>query len=184
MLDRGASAGIRPVTVAPVMIVFSVRMKSSAVSASGFPALGGWDSAPSRPSAVPVVKKKDSAKAGVADKPAINVTAVRAIVLIGDSPFEFLDVLQPKGAGACGISCWPCRQSQPRNRAVRDKFRVCGGLRWRRGVVAPYGARVAGILPRRALLARPLGVLGVGAVEVGDDLLVVTDLGIEQRCLW
>jgi hypothetical protein len=50
-------------------------MKSSAVSVSRFPALGRWDSAPSRLSGVPVLKKKDSAKAGVASHtPAINVT--------------------------------------------------------------------------------------------------------------
>ena len=66
------------------MIVLSVRMKSSAVSVSRFPALGRWDSAPSRPSGVPVLKKKKSAEAGVAsDSQAIKQTAVRANFLIG-----------------------------------------------------------------------------------------------------
>jgi hypothetical protein len=40
---------------------------------------------------VPVLKKKDPARAGVAsDTPAINVTAIRAIVLIDHSPFGLL----------------------------------------------------------------------------------------------
>src|SRR6185369_4634161 len=66
-------------------------MKSSAVSVSSFPELGRWDSAPSRPSGVPVLKKKDPARAGVAsDTPAINVMAIRAIVLIDHSPFGLL----------------------------------------------------------------------------------------------
>src|SRR5438034_5479403 len=60
------------------MLVVSVRMKSSAGSVSSVPELGGWDSAPSRPSEVPVLKKKGSAQAGVASPtPAVTVAATR-----------------------------------------------------------------------------------------------------------
>jgi hypothetical protein len=41
-------------------------MKSSAVSVSRWPALAGWDNVASRPSGVPVLKKNESARAGVA----------------------------------------------------------------------------------------------------------------------
>src|SRR6516225_9824462 len=60
------------------MLVASVTIKSSAVSVSGFPELGGWDSAPSRPSGEPVLKKKGSAQPGVARNSAtVSVAATR-----------------------------------------------------------------------------------------------------------
>src|SRR5262245_55532140 len=49
-----------------VMLVVAIRSKSSAVSVSSVPTPAGWDNAPSRPSGFPVLKKKDSAQAGVA----------------------------------------------------------------------------------------------------------------------
>src|SRR6516165_6010262 len=60
------------------MLVASVTIKSSAVSVSSFPELGGWDSAPSRPSGEPVLKKKGSAQPGVARNSAtVSVAATR-----------------------------------------------------------------------------------------------------------
>src|SRR5947199_3040570 len=53
--------------VARVMTVVRGRTKSSAVSVSIFPKLTRRDSAPSRPSGVPVLKKNISAHAGVAN---------------------------------------------------------------------------------------------------------------------
>src|SRR2546426_1165242 len=44
--------------MAPLMNVGWLRMKSSAVSVSSVSEAGGWDSAPSRPSGGPVLKKK------------------------------------------------------------------------------------------------------------------------------
>src|SRR5262249_18371956 len=45
---------------------------------SSFPELGGWDSAPSRPSGEPVLKKKGSAQPGVARNSAtVSVAATR-----------------------------------------------------------------------------------------------------------
>src|SRR5215471_14907990 len=64
---------ISPVIVAPLMTVVSVRMKSSAVSVSTFPGLSPRESAPSRPSAPPALKKKGSAAAGVASTPAVII---------------------------------------------------------------------------------------------------------------
>src|SRR6266550_1788852 len=69
---------INPVIVAPLITVVSVRTKSSAVSVSSFPGLSLRESAPSRPSALPVVKKKGAAQAGVASHaPAISSAAVK-----------------------------------------------------------------------------------------------------------
>src|SRR5215472_11691261 len=66
--------------VAWLITVVSARMKSSAVSVSSFPGLAGRDAAPSRPSGVPVVKKKVAAHAGVASHAAMaNMAAVRLI---------------------------------------------------------------------------------------------------------
>ena len=55
---RGAFKGINPVIVARLMNVVCIRAKSSAVSVST--GLGRWDSAPSLPSGLPVLKKKVS----------------------------------------------------------------------------------------------------------------------------
>src|SRR5258708_7649604 len=66
-------AVINPVIVAPLMTVVSVRKKSSAVSVANFPEALLWESAPSRPSALPVVKEKGLAKAGVASTPAVTI---------------------------------------------------------------------------------------------------------------
>ena len=88
---RGAFKGINPVMVAPVMTVVSVRTKSSAVSVSSFPGLSRWDSAPSRPSGSPVLKKKVSAQAGVASHtPAVIIADTKvtrilmSLLLIAD----------------------------------------------------------------------------------------------------
>src|SRR5215472_10551537 len=60
------------------MLVVWDRMKSSAVSVSSFPELGRRDNAPSRPSGLPVLKKKRAARAGVAShSPANNVAAIK-----------------------------------------------------------------------------------------------------------
>src|SRR5262245_2417596 len=88
MFARGVSAGIKPTMTAPLMNVAWDRMKSSAVSVSNVPGAVGWESAPSRPSGVPVLNEKRSAQAGVAShSPMINVRAIRAIVLIDQSPW-------------------------------------------------------------------------------------------------
>jgi len=60
------------------MLVVSVRMKSSAVSVSGWSALAGWEDAPSNPSGVPLLKKKGSAQAGVASHTSA-ATVARAV---------------------------------------------------------------------------------------------------------
>jgi hypothetical protein len=62
-----------PVIVAPLMTVVCVRKKSSAVSVWNVPELSVWESAPSRPSALPVVKEKGSAQVGVASTPAVII---------------------------------------------------------------------------------------------------------------
>jgi len=63
--------------------VVSVRIKSSAVSVSSLPPLGGWDSAPSRPSGLPVLKKNGAAQAGLASQTAVlNATAAKANFLM------------------------------------------------------------------------------------------------------
>src|SRR6476660_1512444 len=67
-----------PVIVAPLMTVVWFRMKSSAVSVSILPELSLRESAPRLPSAEPVVKKKESAKADVvAQAPAASSSAVK-----------------------------------------------------------------------------------------------------------
>ena len=58
--------GTNPIILACVMTVVCCRMKSSAVSVSSFPGLARRDSAPSRPSGLPVVKEKGAAHRGVA----------------------------------------------------------------------------------------------------------------------
>jgi len=66
-------AFINPVIVAPLMTVVSVRKKSSAVSVSILFGLSVRESAPSRPSALPVVKKKGAAQAGLVSNPAVII---------------------------------------------------------------------------------------------------------------
>ena len=56
---------INPVIVAPLMTVVSVRMKSSAVSVSSFPGSHSARALRVARPALPVVKKKGSAQAGV-----------------------------------------------------------------------------------------------------------------------
>src|SRR5881296_314944 len=69
---------ISPVITAWLMTVVSVRAKSSAVSVSIFPGLGRRDSAPSRPSGLPVLKKKCSAHAGSASPiPIIRIAVAK-----------------------------------------------------------------------------------------------------------
>ena len=58
--------GTNPIILACVMTVVCCRMKSSAVSVSRFPGLARRDSAPSRPSGLPVVKEKGAAHRDVA----------------------------------------------------------------------------------------------------------------------
>jgi len=78
MLDRGVPAGINPLTVACLMLVVSVKMKSSAVSVSSLDGLLGWDNDPSLPSALPVLKKNESALSRVPNPTAlISVTATK-----------------------------------------------------------------------------------------------------------
>jgi hypothetical protein len=78
MLDSGVPSGINPVMVARLMLVVSVRIKSSAVSVSSFDALAGWESEPSRPSALPVLKVNESAQTGVISATAtVSVAAMR-----------------------------------------------------------------------------------------------------------
>src|SRR5439155_372361 len=61
-----------------LMTVVSVRAQSSAVSVSIFPGLGRRDSAPSRPSGLPVLKKKCSAHAGSASPiPIIRIAVAK-----------------------------------------------------------------------------------------------------------
>jgi hypothetical protein len=75
------------------MTVVSVRMKSSAVSVSSFPGLALRESAPSQPSALPVVKKKGLAQAGVASHtPAVNNEAINLTCKL--MPILLIDVLQ------------------------------------------------------------------------------------------
>jgi len=77
--------------VARLMNVVCVRTKSSAVSVSTV--LERWDSAPSRVSGLPVLKKKVSAHAGVASyTPRVNVAAIKLTrnlmaILLGPSLF-------------------------------------------------------------------------------------------------
>src|SRR5260370_19795099 len=90
--------------VAPVITVVSVRIKSSAVSVSSSPALGGRDSAPSRPSGLPVLKENVAAQADVASQTAVlNVTAARA---------NFLMVILH------------CRGFDARRAALEDQFEI------------------------------------------------------------
>src|SRR5215471_6641494 len=55
MFLRGVAGEIKPVTVAPEMTVVCFKKKSSAVSVSSLSVLGRRDSAPSLPSALPVL---------------------------------------------------------------------------------------------------------------------------------
>src|SRR5258706_1226216 len=71
------AAVITPVIVAPLMTVVSVRKKSSAVSVANIPELSLWESAPSRPSALPVVKEKGLAQAGVASTQAVIIADIK-----------------------------------------------------------------------------------------------------------
>jgi hypothetical protein len=66
--------------VARAIAVVCWRTKSSAVSVSIFPGLGRRDSAPSWPSALPVLKKKVSAHTGIASHtPMVNVATIKLI---------------------------------------------------------------------------------------------------------
>src|SRR5712692_1292347 len=77
ILDRGVPAGINPIIAARLMTVVCVKRKSSAVSVSS-PGPAGRDSAPSRPSGLPVLKKKGVAPAGVANQtPTLKVAAIK-----------------------------------------------------------------------------------------------------------
>src|SRR5512136_422234 len=72
------------------MVVVSVRMKSSAVSVSRLLTLAGWDSAPSFPSGLPVLKKKGSAQAGVASHAAaLTVAATNRFICFIRFSFSF-----------------------------------------------------------------------------------------------
>src|SRR6266516_649909 len=66
IFSRGVPNGTNPIILACVMTVVCCRMKSSAVSVSIFPGLARRDSAPSRPSGVPVVNEKGAAHRDVA----------------------------------------------------------------------------------------------------------------------
>src|SRR5215510_10921761 len=58
------------------MTVVSCKMKSSAVSVSSFPSLARRESAPRRPSGVPVLNENPSAQAEVAKNPPTSTVAV------------------------------------------------------------------------------------------------------------
>src|SRR5437773_8459134 len=142
--------------MAPLMNVGWLRMKSSAVSVSSVSEAGGWDSAPSRPSGVPVLKKKRSAQAGVASHtPTINVTAIRASVLIDHSPFESFDIAE--------------RMFPPHLVRFKTLTRSAGGDRtepsWRARRAsqrqthhpAPYGRSHAGATPGSRIAGQEMG---------------------------
>jgi hypothetical protein len=81
MLDTSNPAGINPLKVARLITVASVRAKSSAVSVSGFPVLGGRESDPNLPSGFPVLKKNTSAAAGRAAVSPTESAATDAIAM-------------------------------------------------------------------------------------------------------
>src|SRR5712692_2439184 len=82
IFSRGVPKGTNPIILACVMTVVCCRMKSSAVSVSSFPGLARRDSAPSRPSGVPVVKEKGAAHRDVATE--IPKAKVAPLKLIND----------------------------------------------------------------------------------------------------
>src|SRR5262249_36090266 len=91
----------RPKIVAWLMTVVSVGKKSSAVSVSIFPGLGGLESAPSAPSGRPVAKKNGAAHRGVVRqtlnanaepiKLARNITDFFAVLIAFVLPFVLAD---------------------------------------------------------------------------------------------
>jgi hypothetical protein len=91
MLFRGVPTGTPPKIVACVITVVVVRKKSSAVSVSGFPALGRRESAPSRPLGLPVEKKNVDANKGVV-RHTVNVNAA-PIKIAFDIPFLLIFVI-------------------------------------------------------------------------------------------
>src|SRR6185369_11742142 len=94
----GVPGGIKPTMTAPLMNVAWDSMKSSAVSVSSVLDAVGWESAPSSPSGVPVLKERRSAQAGVAShSPRVDVRAIRAIAFIGQFPFECCEGLRHCG---------------------------------------------------------------------------------------
>src|SRR5579864_3922659 len=66
IFSRDDPTGTNPIILAWLMTVVCCRVKSSAVSVSIFPGLARRDSAPSRPSGLPVVKEKGDAHRDVA----------------------------------------------------------------------------------------------------------------------
>src|SRR5215467_5018943 len=85
MLETSNPDGINPWMVARLMTVASVGTKSSAVSVSGFPVvggvLGGRESDPNLPSGFPVLKKNISAAAGRAAVSPTESAAADAMVM-------------------------------------------------------------------------------------------------------
>src|SRR5215471_18859169 len=80
MFASDVPAGTSPTIVASVILVVSLRRKSSAVSVSSAPELGGWDRAPSRPSGELVLKEKGSAQLSDAkDTVTATMTTTRLI---------------------------------------------------------------------------------------------------------
>src|SRR5215472_11582165 len=123
----GLPEGTSPIMVAWLITVVSARMKSSAVSVSSFPGLAGRDAAPSRPSGVPVVKKKVAAHAGVASHNATaNIAAVRLIrdFITTPMPIRF-DVLAAQRTRPIGlrprIGFAPAVSTKARNARRLDK---------------------------------------------------------------
>src|SRR5262249_52912177 len=86
ILSRGVPAGISPTIVALSMTVVSCRTKSSAVSVSILPGLGGRENAPSCVVGLPVEKKNGTAQRGVAKSAAtanaIAITLLREITIL------------------------------------------------------------------------------------------------------
>jgi hypothetical protein len=88
--------------------------------------LGGWDSAPSRPSALPVLKEKESALAGVASQTAaVAVIVTRFIVLISTSMFSRRRALLPSSFACSRISrAGPLTESLAKRLDVSFRYRA------------------------------------------------------------
>src|SRR5438552_17392485 len=129
-------AVINPVIVAPLMTVASVRKKSSAVSVANIPELSLWESAPSRPSALPVVKTKGLAQAGVASTPAVIIADTKLNRILMSILLVDTLVVNHQFHG-CSYRSWirrdPCLQRLTTHLNLREVGKVVqsiGPIRW------------------------------------------------------
>src|SRR5450631_779103 len=76
MVESEAPVGSKPINVAPVIIAFWPRMKSSAVSVSSAPPLAGRERVAIRPSGLPVLKITPAAAGVVRRNPVIPSAAI------------------------------------------------------------------------------------------------------------